>query len=123
VANTPLKPELAYEPDAVIVVSAAGIARPAPPPASLGDAIGLLAENVAHFALLSDYRHAEQVNVLAAAAPQATEKKPVELLLIEPTGLPFTTSGFLRFDPDDARRLIEHGRTAAERALAEWPVL
>jgi NTE family protein len=122
VANTPLKPALAYEPDALIVVSASGIGRPAPRPASLGDAIGLLADNVAHFALLSDYRHAQTMNTLVDTAPEVTKKKHVELLLIAPRGLPYTASAFMHFDPDHAPRVIAHGRAVAERALAQWPV-
>ena len=123
VANTPLKPALAYEPDAVIVVSASGIARPAPPPTSLAEAIGLLAENVATFALLSDYRHAQTVNTLVDAAPEVTAKKHIELLLVEPTALSFSPSAFLRFNPSTARRIIEHGRTVGASALASWPIL
>lgn len=120
VANTPLKPALAYEPDAVIVVAAGGARRPAPAPRSLSEAIGLLAENVAHAALMADYEHAETVNKLVAEAPGATSKKQVELLLIEPTGLPFTASGFLKFGPDEAREFIGHGREIATKALASW---
>ncbi|MCX9192270.1 hypothetical protein C3Y87_12760 [Carbonactinospora thermoautotrophica] len=123
VANTPLKPALAYELDAVIVVSASGLSRPAPPPASLGDAIGLLAENIAYFALLSDYRHAETVNTLVQVAPEKTEKKQVDLLLVEPSGLAFDPSAFLRFSPRDARRLIEHGRSMGRRRLGMWPAM
>jgi NTE family protein len=121
VANTPLKPALAYEPDAVIVVSASGISRPAPPATSLAETVGLIAENVAHAALWSDFRHAETVNQLAAAGGSA--KKQVAMLLIEPTGVPFTASGFLRFNPDEARRIMAHGRDVAGKALADWPAL
>ncbi len=123
VANTPLKPALAYELDAVIVVSASGLSRPAPPPASLGDAIGLLAENIAYFALLSDYRHAETVNTLVQVAPEKTEKKQVDLVLVEPDEPALEPSAFLRFNPRDARRLIEHGRTMGRRKLDMWPAL
>jgi NTE family protein len=121
VANTPLRPALAYEPDAVIVVSAAGLTRPARPANSLAESIGLVAENIAHAALHSDFRHAETVNRLAAAG--GSTKKQVEMLLVEPTGVPFTASGFLRFDTDDARRVMAHGREVAGRALANWPIL
>ncbi|ASR34440.1 hypothetical protein BAY61_04915 [Prauserella marina] len=123
VANTPLKPALAYEPDAAIVVGASGITRPAPSPTSLGETIGLIAENVAQSALLADYRHAETVNELAAAAPEATGKKRIELLLVEPDGLPFTASGFLRFNTADARALMAHGREVGGKLIAEWPAL
>ncbi|NGO10141.1 patatin-like phospholipase family protein [Streptomyces sp. HC44] len=120
VANTPLKPALAYEPDAVIVVAAGGAERPAPPPRSLAEAIGLLAENVAHAALMADYRHAQTVNQLISEAPQASTKKQVEMLLIEPTGMPFTASGFLDFNPRTAREVIDRGREIAAKALASW---
>jgi NTE family protein len=121
VANTPLKPALAYEPDAVIVVSASGIKRPTPSPASLGEAIGLLAENVAHFALLSDYKHAETVNTLVAVDPAAAApKKHVDMLLIEPRGYAFTAPSFLRFNEIEAYRVIDLGRKLGEAALSSW---
>ncbi|MGP4050460.1 patatin-like phospholipase family protein [Streptomyces sp. 2A115] len=123
VANTPLKPALAYEPDGVIVVAAGGAVRPAPAPGSLSEAIGLLAENVAHAALMADYRHAGTVNQLISEAPQATPKKKVEMLLIKPTGLPFTASGFLDFNPCTAHEVIERGRETAAKALASWTPL
>ena len=113
VANTPLRPALAYEPDAVIVVSASGITRPAPRATSLAESIGLVAENIAYAALHSDFRHAETVNRLAAAAPGETAKKQVDMLLIEPVGVPFTASGFLRFD---AGKPANSWRTAGK-----WP--
>lgn len=123
VANTPLKPALAYEPDAVIVVAAGGAERPAPAPESLSEAIGLLAENIAYAALMADFRHARTVNKLAAEAPKATEKKQVPMLLLEPTGMPFTASGFLRFRPEVAREVMAHGQETAAKALASWPEL
>lgn len=121
VANTPLKPALAYEPDAVIVVSASGVKRPTASPASLGEAIGLLAENVAYFALLSDFKHAETVNTLVAADPAAAApKRHVDMLLIEPRGYAFTAPSFLRFDEIEAGRIIELGRKLGEAALSAW---
>jgi len=122
VANTPLKPALAYEPDAVVVVSASGINRPAPPPNSLGAAIGLLAENVAHFAMLADYKHARTVNDLVAAAPE-TPRKHVTLLLIEPHDVAFSAPAFLRFDREDANRVIDLGLRQGREALDGWSSL
>lgn len=119
VANTPLKPAMAYEPDAAIVVSASGIKRPAPSPESLGDAIGLLAENVAHFAMLADYKHALTVNGLVEAQP-ATNRKQVELLLVEPRGAAFSAPAFLRFDREDADRVIALGIEQGRAALDGW---
>jgi len=120
VANTPLAPVMRYEPDRVIVVSGAGITRPAPSPTSLGAAIGLLVDNVAHFALHADYDHAQTVNRLARSAPDATAKREVPILLIEPTDLGFSVDGFLRFTPGRARGMIEYGREQAEKALVGW---
>jgi NTE family protein len=120
VANTPLAPVMRYEPDRVIVVSGAGVTRPAATPDSLGSAISLLVDNVARFALHADVDHARTVNQLARAAPAATAKREVPLLLIEPTDLGFSVDGFLRFTSGQARAMIEYGREQAEKALAGW---
>jgi NTE family protein len=120
VANTPLAPAMRYEPDRVIVVSGAGITRPAPVPDSLGAAIALLVDNVAHFALTADVDHANTVNHMARAAPDATVKREVPILVIEPTDLGFSVNGFLHFTPALARTIIEYGREQAGKALASW---
>lgn len=120
VANTPLSPLMHYEPDRVIVVSGAGISRPAPGPNSFGEAIGLLVDNVAHFALTADYDHAQTVNKLVRNAPKSTGKRQVPLLLIEPTELGFSLDGFLKFTPRKARTVLEYGREQGAKALANW---
>jgi NTE family protein len=120
VANTPLAPAMRYEPDRVIVVSGAGITRPAPTPDSLGAAIALLVDNVAHFALTADVDHANTVNRLVAAAPETTVKRNVPILMIEPTDLGFSLNGFLHFTPAQARAVIEYGREQAGKAFAGW---
>lgn len=118
VANTPLAPALAYEPDAVIVVTTATRERPAPPPEHLGGALSLLIDNVLRHSLLADLARAEALNELARAAPDATPARPVAFLLIEPVGLDLGEG--LRFDPRQAARNIELGRAAGERALEGW---
>ncbi len=120
VANTPLAPAMRYEPDRVIVVSGAGVTRPAPTPDSLGAAIALLVDNVAHFALYSDIDHANTVNRLVRAAPGATVKRDVPILVIEPTDLGFSLNGFLHFTAAQARTVMEYGREQAGKALAGW---
>ena len=120
VANTPLAPVMRYEPKRVIVVSGAGVARPAATPDSLGTAISLLVDNVAHFALHADLDHAHTVNKLARSAPDTTIKREVPILLIEPTDLGFSVDGFLRFTAGQARAMIEYGREQAEKALVGW---
>jgi NTE family protein len=120
VANTPLAPILRYEPDAVIIVSGAGVKRPAPDPQSWAQSVELLADNVAHFALRSDYDHAQTANTLARQAPQATKKKPVSMLMIEPAELPFSLGGFLHFSAAQAKEIIEYGRQEGGKAIAGW---
>jgi NTE family protein len=124
VANTPLTPVFDYEPDAVIVVSAATVSRSGPSPVSLGDAIGRLAENVARYAVYSSYEYARAINELAEQAPdvpRARGKRKVHLALVEPDELEFTLTGFLDFSRSAAERLIEHGWAQAHRALRGWP--
>lgn len=126
VANTPLTPLFDYQPDAVIVVSAASVSGLAGPPRSLGDALSRLIENVARYSVYSSYEHARAMNAVIRQAPDtplARGKKQVDLLLIEPRGRRFTVTGLLDFSPDVACDLMAHGREQAARALRDWPAL
>lgn len=118
VANTPLAPALAYEPDAVIVVTTATLTRPAPRPRHLGEAFSLLIDNLLRHSLLSDLARARALNVVARHAPQVTTARDVDFLVIEPHGLDLGES--LRFDPRQAARNITLGREVAEAALEGW---
>lgn len=118
VANTPLAPVLAYEPDTVIVVTTATRVRPAPKPAHLGEALSLLIDNVLAHSLHNDLARAGALNELARAAPAATPARTVTFLVVEPEGLDLGEG--LRFDPRQAARNIELGREAGRRALAGW---
>lgn len=120
VANTPLAPVMDYEPDAVIVVSGGGGARPAPAPSSLGETIGLLVDNLAHFALHADFDHASTVNELARDAPESTDRRFVPMVLVEPTRLTFAAGAFFRFTAADADRIMGFGYERAVEALAGW---
>jgi NTE family protein len=120
VAATPLAPVMRYEPDRVIVVSGAGISRPAGVPDSLGAAIALLVDNVAQAALTADLAHAHTVNRLARVAPAATVKRDVPILLIEPKDAGFPLDWFLEFTAARARRVMEYGYERAGTALATW---
>jgi NTE family protein len=122
IANTPLAPALAYRPEAALVVAGAGCPRPAPAPGGFAEALALTVQNVAHYALLADYRHAQTANQLAGAAPEATRKTRVDLRLLEPADLPFSLTGFLDFGPAQATRLIEYGRRQTLELLEDWPV-
>jgi NTE family protein len=118
VAATPLAPVMRYEPDRVIVVSGAGISRPARAPDSLGAAIALLVDNVAQAALAADLDHARTVNRLVRAAPASTVRREVPILLVEPAEPGFPLDWFLEFSAARARRVMEYGREQADKALA-----
>ena len=118
VAHTPLAPALAYEPERVIVVTTATRERPAPPPRSLGEAIGLLIDNLLRFSLDNDLARARQVNERARAAPQATTRRVVDFLVVEPTGLDLGSS--LDFAPELMRRRLALGREVGAAAIADW---
>ncbi len=118
VANTPLAPAMAHEPDAVIVVTTSTRQRPAPRPESLADTIGLLIDNVLGHSLAADLRQARLINELSRAQPDRTDRREVDLLVIEPTGLDL--GGSLDFSPELARRRLELGREVGARELAAW---
>lgn len=118
VANTPLAPAMAYEPDAIIVVTSATRERPSPPPESLGQSLGLLIDNVLAHSLAADLERARVINELCRVAPERTDKREVSLLVVEPTGLDL--GGSLDFDPELAQRRLELGLVAGRGALAGW---
>ncbi|MGI8575133.1 MAG: patatin-like phospholipase family protein [Egibacteraceae bacterium] len=117
-ANTPLAPALAYEPDAAIIVTTATFERPAPEPRSLDEVAGMLIDTVQRFALDADLAHARSINALARAEPQATGKRALPLLLIDPRGLELGDP--LDFSRAHARELIARGHEVASEAIAEW---
>jgi NTE family protein len=118
VANTPLAPALAYEPDRVIVVTSSTRTRPATPPASLAEAIALLIDNVLAYSLDADLQRAELVNELARVGPPRADRRRVDLLLVEPVGLDL--GGSLDFDPALAERRLALGLRAGREALEGW---
>jgi NTE family protein len=120
VERSPLAPVLAYEPDRVIVVSGAGMTRPGRTPDSLGETVSQLVDDIARSALHADLAHARTVNRLARAAPTATRKRDVPMLLIEPTDAGLPADRFLRFTSGQARAMLDYGRERAEKALAGW---
>lgn len=120
VANTPLAPALAFEPDVAIVVQTSTQPRPAPPPASLGDAVGLLLDTLIGYSLKADLEHARTVNQLCAAGPAAPEevRRPVQLLVISPAGVDL--GGSLDFSQERAESRIAAGRELATREVERW---
>jgi NTE family protein len=120
VANTPLAPAMAHEPDAVIVVTTSTQQRPAPRPESLRDTIGLLIDNLLSHSLATDLKHARLINELCRADPGRRDRKEVDLLVIEPAGLQL--GGALDFAPDLVERRLELGRALGRKRLEEWGV-
>jgi NTE family protein len=118
VANTPLAPAMAYEPDAIIVVTTATRQRPSPPPETLGQSLGLLIDNVLAHSLAADLERARVINELCRVAPERTTMREVSLVVVEPQGLDL--GGSLDFDPQLAQRRLELGLAVGRRALAEW---
>lgn len=118
VANTPLAPSLAYEPEAVVVVTTATRVRPAREPASLGEAVSLLIDNVLAHSLAADLRRAEAVNELCRVAGETPWRRLVDLLVVEPTGLDL--GGGLDFSRELAERRIRLGREVGAKAIEQW---
>lgn len=116
VANTPLAPALAYEPDLTIVVTTATRRRPAPMPASLAEGISLLLDNVLANSLASDIARAREINRLLAEECGESAKRPVELLVIEPIGEDLGDS--LDFSREAAEYRLAVGRRLGEEALS-----
>jgi NTE family protein len=118
VANTPLAPAMAYEPDRVVVVTTATRARPAPRPDSLGEAFGLLIDNLLAHSLAADLQRAETINELCRLEPGRTDLRLVEILVIEPTGLDL--GGSLDFAPELTERRISAGLELGREKLDGW---
>ena len=118
IANTPLAAALAYEPDAVVVVTTATLQRPAPYPRSLAEAVTLVIDSVQAEALRNDLARAREVNALVRCASEATAKRKVELLLIDPRGQDLGEG--LRFSPRQSARLVELGRAVGAPAIGRW---
>lgn len=117
-AQTPLAPALAYEPDAVIVVATSVEQRPAArAPQTLGDMVERLLDAVLGGSLRADLAHARTINELCRHDP-GDPRKVVDLLLIEPTGVDL--GGSLDFDPALAEQRIAAGRELGEQAITRW---
>jgi NTE family protein len=117
VANTPLAPALAYEPDVAIIVTTSSLRRPASVPDTLGDGISLLLETVLGYSLQADLARAEAVNEVCRVKGEQ-ERKIVQFLQVHPTGLELGNA--LQFDPRNAERLIRLGEERGREAVARW---
>lgn len=118
-ANTPLGAALAHEPDTVIAVTTSPIGGRPEPPETLGEAIGLLTDDLLRASLLRELWHAEAINELVRYAPSRRSGKLVELVLVEPERSS-GGRGLLDFEPSRAARLIAEGHEVGLRKLGSW---
>ena len=126
-SNTPLAAALAYRPDAAIVVMTSPPPQAARQPSSLGEAIGLVLDDLLRASLHNDLRQAQRWNEVIDAASDMTGdgnplagKRRVDILTVE---LPSTERGpaaMLDFDPEQADQLIRLGRDIGSQVFATW---
>lgn len=121
VANTPLAAALAYRPDTAIVVATGAVERTGRAPRFLGEAASLIIDHVMRFGMVQDMDHAQTVNALARAAPEATHHRVVDLVPVVPDDRDRSGLGeLLDFDPGRARQLVDHGHEVGADALRAW---
>ncbi len=118
VANTPIAPALAYEPDTVVVVTTSELREDRPPPRSLLQAVSRVVVSAQRFGLETDLARAETVNELCRAQPQRRDRKLVDLLLVGPGA--HDLGDPLHFDPGSARRLVTLGSKVGAAAVRRW---
>ena len=121
VANTPLTAAMGYDLETAFVVATGAVERTGHPPRSLGQAASRIIDHVMRFGMLKDMDHAQTVNALVEAAPDATPHRVVDLVPMVPGDEDRSGLGeLLDFDPRRARQLIEHGREVAVEAIRGW---
>ncbi|MGH3665926.1 MAG: hypothetical protein ACRDU8_07550 [Egibacteraceae bacterium] len=109
---------LAYEPDTVVVVTTSGPEQDRSEPVTLAQTIGRLIDTVQRFTLEADLARAEAINALAEAAPEATGKRKVDLLVVGPGDRDLGDA--LHFSPAAARRRQAIGRQVGAESLRRW---
>lgn len=120
VANTPLTAALSYDPDTAIVVATGAVERTGEPPRSLGEAVSRLVDHLMRFGLVQDMDHAQTVNELVRAAPEATRHREVDLVPVVPEEGRSGIGELLDFDPRRARVLIDEGEEIGADAIRRW---
>ena len=121
VANTPLSAAMTYDPRTAIVVATGAVDRSGHPPRSLGEAVSQVIDHIMRFGMIKDMDHAQTVNELVRAAPDATRHEEVELVPIVPGDDDRSGIGeLLDFDPSRARQLIADGRRVGTEAIRSW---
>jgi NTE family protein len=121
VANTPLTAAMGYDPETAIVVASGAVESTGRAPRSLGEAASQIIDHVMRFSMVKDMDHAQTVNELVAAAPNATPHRRVRLVPVVPDDGDRTGLGeLLDFDPARARQLVRNGRAAGAEAIRRW---
>lgn len=121
VANTPLSAAMGYGPATAIVVATGAVERTGRAPRSLGEAASQIVDHLMRHGLVKDMDHAQTVNELVRAAPEATRHGHVDLVPVVPGDRDRSGLGeLLDFDPRRARQLVDHGRRVGGQALRGW---
>lgn len=121
VANTPLTAAMGYGPATAIVVATGAVERSGQAPRSLGEAASQIVDHLMRHGMVKDMDHAQTVNELVRAAPDATPHRHVDLVPIVPGDRDRSGLGeLLDFDPRRARQLVHHGREKGAEALRAW---
>lgn len=118
VANTPLAPALAFEPDAVIVVMTSELNDARPAPRSLAEAVSRVVLSAQRFGLETDLARAEEVNALCRTGQAPVGRKVVDLLVVGPGDSDLGDP--LRFDGREAAALVALGRRVGADAVRRW---
>lgn len=121
VANTPLTAAMGYGPQTAIVVATGAVERTGQAPRSLGEAVSQIVDHLMRHGMVKDMDHAQTVNELVRAAPDATPHGHVDLVPVVPGDHDRSGLGeLLDFDPRRARQLIDHGHRLGSEALRAW---
>ncbi len=121
VANTPLSAAMGYGPDMAVVVATGAVERTGQPPRSLGEAASQIVDHLMRHGMVKDMDHAQTVNELVRAAPEATRHRHVDLVPVVPGDQDRSGLGeLLDFDPRRARQLVDHGHEAGADAIRRW---
>lgn len=121
VANTPLSAAMGYDPETAIVVATGAVDRSGDVPRSLGEAVSRIIDHVMRHGMVKDIDHAQTVNALVRASPEATRHQEVRLVPVVPgEGDRSGLGELLDFDPRRARQLVADGRDEGAAAIRRW---
>lgn len=120
IANTPLTAAVSYDPEVAFVVATGAVDRTGEPPRSLGQLASRIVDHLMRFSLVQDLDHAQTVNELVRAAPDATRHRVIDLVPVVPERVHTGIGELLDFDPARARELVAGGERKGAEAIRAW---